>query len=144
MVDAVRSYAPGFIFTTSIPPVVAAGAAASVRHLKTDQALREKHQTGAKVLKTRLKMLGLPIIDHGSHIVPLIVGDPRHTKMMSDWLLEDYGIYVQPINYPTVPKGTERLRLTPSPFHDDILIGNLVDALVACWAKADLKLQKVA
>ncbi|MDH3264721.1 MAG: 5-aminolevulinate synthase, partial [Paracoccaceae bacterium] len=103
MVDAVRSYAPGFIFTTSIPPVVAAGAAASVSHLKGDRELRERHQSGAKVLKTRLKGLGLPILDHGSHIVPVIVGDPRHTKMMSDWLLEDFGVYVQPINFPTVP-----------------------------------------
>ena len=106
MVDAVRSYAPGFIFTTSIPPAIAAGAAASVRHLKTDQALREAHQLGAKILKMRLKALGLPIIDHGSHIVPVIVGDPVHTKKLSDMLLEQFGIYVQPINYPTVPRGT--------------------------------------
>ncbi len=138
IVDAVRSYAPGFIFTTSIPPVVAAGAAASVRHLKTDQALREKHQTGAKVLKTRLKMLGLPIIDHGSHIVPLIVGDPRHTKMMSDWLLEDYGIYVQPINFPTVPRGTERLRFTPSPVHDKGMTDHLITSLDALWSRCKL------
>jgi 5-aminolevulinate synthase len=138
MVDAVRSYAPGFIFTTSIPPVVAAGAAASVSHLKTDRALRERHQEGAKVLKTRLKALGLPIIDHGSHIVPVIVGDPRHTKMMSDWLLEDFGIYVQPINFPTVPRGTERLRFTPSPLHDKAMTDHLIGALDKLWARCAL------
>ena len=138
MVDTIRSYAPGFIFTTSLPPVVAAGAAASVRHLKTDTALREAHQTAAKVLKTRLKGLGLPIIDHGSHIVPLIVGDPRHTKMMSDWLLEDFGIYVQPINFPTVPRGTERLRFTPSPVHDGGMMDHLIHSLDALWSRCKL------
>lgn len=112
MCDAVRSYAPGFIFTTSLPPAVAAGAAASVKHLKADQGLRDAHQTQAKILKLRLKGLGLPIIDNGSHIVPLMVGDPKHTKLMSDMLLERFGIYVQPINFPTVPRGTERLRFT--------------------------------
>ena len=95
----------------------AAGAAASVRHLKTDQARRDRHQEQARVLKARLKALGLPLIDHGSHIVPVIVGDPVHTKQLSDMLLEDFGIYVQPINFPTVPRGTERLRFTPSPVH---------------------------
>ena len=105
MCDAIRSYAPGFIFTTSLPPAVAAGAAASVKHLKTDQERRDLQQTHAKILKMRLKGLGLPIIDHGSHIVPVHVGDPVHCKKLSDMLLEDYGIYVQPINFPTVPKG---------------------------------------
>jgi 5-aminolevulinate synthase len=138
MVDAIRSYAPGFIFTTSIPPVVAAGAAASVRHLKGDRALRECHQTAARVLKTRLKALGLPILDHGSHIVPLIVGDPRHTKMMSDALLEDFGVYVQPINFPTVPRGTERLRFTPSPVHDRAMTDHLVRALDSLWSRCAL------
>ncbi len=138
MVDAVRSYAPGFIFTTSIPPVVAAGAAASVGHLKGDRELRQRHQAGAKVLKTRLKAMGLPILDHGSHIVPVIVGDPRHTKKMSDWLLEDFGVYVQPINFPTVPRGTERLRFTPSPVHDKAMTDHLVGALDKLWARCAL------
>ncbi len=138
MADAIRSYAPGFIFTTSLPPVVAAGAATSVRLLKSDQARREAHQTGARVLKTRLKALGLPIVDHGSHIVPVIVGDPRHTKAMSDWLLDDFGIYVQPINFPTVPRGTERLRFTPSPLHDAGMTDHLVRALDALWARCAL------
>ncbi|WP_306044783.1 5-aminolevulinate synthase [Nioella sp. MMSF_3534] len=133
MCDAVRSYAPGFIFTTSLPPVVAAGAAASVRHLKTDQALRDLHQEHAKVLKLRLKGMGLPIIDHGSHIVPVMVGDPVHTKKISDMLLSDYGIYVQPINFPTVPRGTERLRFTPSPVHDPKMLDGLVRAMDALW-----------
>ena len=133
MCDAVRSYAPGFIFTTSIPPAVAAGAAASVRHLKTDQALRDLHQERANVLKLRLKGMGLPIIDHGSHIVPVMVGDPVHTKKISDMLLSDYGIYVQPINFPTVPRGTERLRFTPSPVHDPKMLDGLVRAMDALW-----------
>lgn len=133
MVDAVRSYAPGFIFTTSLPPAVAAGAAASVRYLKTAQHLRDAQQTNARILKTRLKGLGLPIIDHGSHIVPVHVGDPIHCKMLSDMLLDRHGIYVQPINYPTVPKGTERLRFTPSPVHDAGQIDTLVKAMDSLW-----------
>jgi 5-aminolevulinate synthase len=144
MCDAVRSYAPGFIFTTSIPPVVAAGAAASVRHLKTDQALRDLHQERAKVLKTRLKMLGLPIVDHGSHIVPVIVGDPVHTKLISDMLLADHGVYVQPINYPTVPRGTERLRFTPSPVHDPKMLDGLVHAMDALWSHCALNRAELA
>ena len=138
MCDAVRSYAPGFIFTTSLPPVVAAGAAASVRHLKTDQALRDLHQDRAKVFKMRLKAMGLPIIDHGSHIVPVIVGDPVHTKSISDMLLDEYGVYVQPINYPTVPRGTERLRFTPSPVHDPKMLDGLVRAMDALWSHCAL------
>ncbi len=138
MCDAVRSYAPGFIFTTSLPPTVAAGAAASVRHLKGDQAIREQHQTQAKILKLRLKGLGLPLIDHGSHIVPVIVGDPVHTKKLSDMLLEDFGLYVQPINYPTVPRGTERLRFTPSPVHGPREIDALVDAMDQLWSHCAL------
>jgi 5-aminolevulinate synthase len=144
MCDAVRSYAPGFIFTTSIPPVVAAGAAASVRHLKTDQALRDLHQERAKVLKTRLKMLGLPIVDHGSHIVPVIVGDPVHTKVISDMLLADHGVYVQPINFPTVPRGTERLRFTPSPVHDPKMLDGLVRAMDALWSHCALNRAELA
>jgi 5-aminolevulinate synthase len=138
MCDAIRSYAPGFIFTTSLSPAVAAGAAASVAHLKTDQALRDQHQTQAKILKARLKGLGLPIIDHGSHIVPVIVGDPVHTKKLSDMLLEDHGIYVQPINFPTVPRGTERLRFTPSPVHGPREIDVLVHAMDDLWSRCAL------
>ena len=140
MVDAVRSYAPGFIFTTSLPPTVAAGAAASVRFLKGEggRALREKHQTQAKILKARLKAMGLPIIDHGSHIVPVHVGNPVHCKMLSDMLLESHGIYVQPINFPTVPRGTERLRFTPSPVHGAQEIDTLVRAMDALWAHCAL------
>ena len=135
MVDAVRSYAPGFIFTTSLPPAVAAGAAASVQFLKTaeGQKLRDAQQTSARILKLRLKGLGLPIIDEGSHIVPVHVGDPIHCKMLSDMLLEDHGIYVQPINFPTVPRGTERLRFTPSPVHDSGQIDRLVKAMDSLW-----------
>ncbi len=138
MCDAIRSYAPGFIFTTSLPPAVAAGAAASVRCLKTRADLREKHQTQAKILKLRLKALGLPLIDHGSHIVPVIVGDPIHTKKISDMLLDDYGIYVQPINFPTVPRGTERLRFTPSPVHGPREIDALVTAMDQLWSHCAL------
>ncbi|BBU56352.1 MULTISPECIES: 5-aminolevulinate synthase [Mameliella] len=144
MCDAVRSYAPGFIFTTSLPPAVAAGAAASVRHLKTDQELRDRHQTQAKILKTRLKGMGLPIIDHGSHIVPVIVGDPVHTKQLSDMLLEGYGIYVQPINFPTVPRGTERLRFTPSPVHGPDEMDRLVRAMDELWSHCALNRAELA
>ena len=144
MCDAIRSYAPGFIFTTSLPPAVAAGAAASIAHLKTDHALREKHQTQARILKTRLKGMGLPIIDHGSHIVPVIVGDPKHTKELSDMLLEGYGIYVQPINFPTVPRGTERLRFTPSPVHGPDEMDRLVRALDELWSRCALNRQELS
>jgi 5-aminolevulinate synthase len=138
MVDAVRSYAPGFIFTTSLPPAVAAGAAASVRILKTAQHLRDEQQNNASILKLRLKGLGLPIIDHGTHIVPVHVGNPIHCKMLSDMLLEQFGIYVQPINFPTVQRGTERLRFTPSPVHDSRQIDALVKAMDALWGQCAL------
>jgi 5-aminolevulinate synthase len=138
MCDAVRSYAPGFIFTTSLPPAIVAGAAASVAHLKKDQALRDQHQLQAKILKMRLKGLGLPIIDHGSHIVPVIVGDPVHTKKLSDMLLDKFGIYVQPINFPTVPRGTERLRFTPSPVHGPEEIDKLIKGMDQLWAHCAL------
>ncbi|MBC7153188.1 MAG: 5-aminolevulinate synthase [Rhodobacteraceae bacterium] len=144
MCDAIRSYAPGFIFTTSLPPAVAAGAAASVRHLKTDQALRDKHQEHAAILKRRLKGLGLPIIDHGSHIVPVHVGDPVHCKLISDMLLETYGVYVQPINFPTVPRGTERLRFTPSPVHSPKMIDHLVKAMDGLWAHCALNRAEIS
>ncbi len=133
MVDAVRSYAPGFIFSTSLPPVVVAGATRSVQLLKTAQHLRDAQQLNARILKMRLRGLGLPIMDNGSHIVPVHVGNPIHCKMLSDMLLETYGIYVQPINYPTVPRGTERLRFTPSPVHSAAQIDDLVRAMDGLW-----------
>jgi len=138
MCDAIRSYAPGFIFTTSLPPAVAAGAAASVAFLKTAENLRSDHQAQSKALKMRLKGMGLPIIDHGTHIVPVIVGDPVHTKILSDMLLEDHGIYVQPINFPTVPRGTERLRFTPSPVHGPDEMDALVQAMDKLWSHCAL------
>jgi len=146
MCDAVRSYAPGFIFSTSLAPALAAGATASVAYLKTaeGQKLRERHQTQAKILKTRLKGLGLPLIDHGSHIVPVMVGNPVHTKKLSDMLLEGYGIYVQPINFPTVPRGTERLRFTPSPVHGPDEMNELVRAMDALWAQCALNRSEMA
>jgi 5-aminolevulinate synthase len=138
MCDAVRSYAPGFIFTSSMPPAVAAGAAASVRYLKTAQYLRDAQQLHASILKSRLKAIGLPLIDHGSHIVPVHVGNPVHCKVLSDMLLETFGIYVQPINFPTVPRGTERLRFTPSPVHDAAKIEVLVKAMDTLWLQCAL------
>lgn len=140
MMDALRSYAPGFIFTTSLPPVIAAGAAASIAFLKTaaGQGLRDKQQLHAKILKMRLKALGMPIIDHGSHIVPVVIGDPKHTKALSDMLLEEFGVYVQPINFPTVPRGTERLRFTPSPVHDLQQIDQLVRGMDMLWSRCAL------
>ena len=140
MVDAVRSYAPGFIFTTSLPPAVAAGCAASIAFLKTagGQELRDRQQLHARILKMRLKGMGLPIIDHGSHIVPVHVGDPVHCKLISDMLLESHGVYVQPINYPTVPRGTERLRFTPSPVHDPKEIDKVVQAMDGLWSHCAL------
>jgi len=144
MCDAIRSYAPGFIFTTSLAPAVAAGAAASVRFLKTAQDLREEHQQQARVLKLRLKGLGLPIVDHGTHIVPVVVGNPVHTKKLSDMLLDDHGIYVQPINYPTVPRGTERLRFTPSPVHGSGEIDALVGAMDRLWSHCALNRAELA
>lgn len=134
MCDAIRSYAPGFIFTSSMPPSVAAGATASVNYLKNAQHLRDKQQLNAKILKDRFKAIGLPVIDYGSHIVPVQVGDPINCKILSDILLEKYGIYVQPINFPTVPRGTERLRFTPSPLHDTEQIDILVNAMEDLWA----------
>ncbi len=144
MCDAVRSYAPGFIFTTSLPPAVAAGAAASVAYLKGASELREQHQAQAKVLKLRLKGMGLPLIDHGSHIVPVIVGNPVHTKKLSDMLLDDYGIYVQPINFPTVPRGTERLRFTPSPVHGPGEMNRLIQAMDELWSHCALNRAELA
>lgn len=144
MVDAVRSYAPGFIFTTSLPPAVLAGAAASIRYVKAHQELRDQQQEAAKILKLRLKGLGLPVIESPSHIVPVHVGNPAKCKMLSDRLLNDFGIYVQPINFPTVPRGTERLRFTPSPVHDSGMLDELVNALDSLWQHCELSRKPIA
>jgi 5-aminolevulinate synthase len=138
MIDAIRSQAPGFIFTTSLAPALAAGAVASVKHLKENNALREKHQERATRLKTLLREAGLPLMPSETHVVPLLVGDPVACKAVTDALLDKHGIYVQPINYPTVARGTERLRLTPSPLHDDALMAALIDALKDVWAQLGL------
>jgi 5-aminolevulinate synthase len=138
-VDVVRSFAPGFIFTTSLAPVLAAGALASVRHLKSSGTERARHQERAARLKSLLTEADLPVVITPSHIVPLMVGDPAMCKQVSDDLLQEHGIYVQPINYPTVPRGTERLRFTPSPLHDDRCMAHLVDALNGVWSKLHLK-----
>jgi len=135
MVDFVRGYAPGFIFTTSLPPVVAAGALASVRHLKTSNIERQLQQEHAAKLKAALAEAGLPVMPSQSHIVPVLVGDPRLCKQISDELLDRHGIYVQPINYPTVPRGTERLRFTPTPLHGDAEIAALVAALTEVFGR---------
>jgi 5-aminolevulinate synthase len=133
--DAIRSYASGFIFTTSLAPAIAAGALASIRHLKVSEIERARHQERARTLKARLKDRGLPVMDNPSHIVPVLVGDPVHCKTVTDMLLDHYGIYVQPINYPTVSKGTERIRLTPTPLHTDEHMDWLATALAALWAQ---------
>ncbi len=144
MIDAVRSYAPGFIFTTSLPPAVLAGATASIRYLKEHQELRDQQQEAARVLKLRLKAMGLPVMDSPSHIVPVHVGNPGKCKVLSDSLLNDFGIYVQPINFPTVPRGTERLRFTPSPVHDGGMMDELVHALDSLWRQCELARKPIA
>jgi 5-aminolevulinate synthase len=140
VVDAIRSMASGFIFTTSTCPVMAAGALASIQKLRTDEGrnLRRQHQANAAMLKQKFRDAGLPMIETETHIVPLLVGDPERCKALSDTLLFDFGIYVQPINYPTVPKGTERLRFTPSPVHDEAMMDELVAAILAVWKQLGL------
>jgi 5-aminolevulinate synthase len=140
IIDAIRSYAHGFIFTTSLPPVLAAGALASVRWLKAHDEVRQKHQERAATLKRRFLEAGLPVMPSSvSHIVPVLVGDAVHTKLISDMLISEHGVYVQPINYPTVPKGTERLRFTPTPFHDDRMFDHLVGVMDKLWAHCNVK-----
>jgi 5-aminolevulinate synthase len=135
LVDFMRSNGSGFIFTTALPPALAAGALESVRILKSDDSLRQRHRERAERLKTQLRLAGIPVMPSTSHIVPVLIGDARLCKAITDALLEEHGIYVQPINYPTVPKGTERLRLTPSPLHDDAAMDRLVSALLEVWIR---------
>jgi 5-aminolevulinate synthase len=140
VVDAVRSYAPGFIFTTALPPGLAAAACTSIRHLKASSVERAAQQRQVEATRARLSEAGLPLMPSETQIMPILVGDAESCKAASDHLLEQHGIYIQPINYPTVPRGTERLRITPTPFHDDALIAELADALVETWNALDLPL----
>ena len=140
IIDVIRSYAPGFIFTTSLSPVLVAGVLASVRHLKASRVERDGQQAAAARLKAMFADAGLPVLPGDTHIVPLMVGDPVEAKRISDILLAEYGVYVQPINYPTVPRGTERLRFTPGPAHDEAMMRELTDALVEIWGRLDLKM----
>ncbi|WP_057882971.1 5-aminolevulinate synthase [Tsuneonella troitsensis] len=144
IVDCIRSYAPGFIFTTSLSPVLVAGVLASVRHLKESSAEREGQQAAAAMLKTMFRDAGLPVMDSVTHIVPLMVGDPVRAKKISDILLAEYGMYVQPINFPTVPRGTERLRFTPGPSHDEAMMRELTSALLEVWDRLELDLAEAA
>jgi len=144
LIDAVRSYAPGFIFTTALPPAICAAATAAIRHLKASDGERQRHQERAARVKAALNAAALPVLMSDSHIVPVMVGDAEKCKLASDLLLKDHGIYIQPINYPTVPVGTERLRITPTPCHDDGLIDALAEALVDVWRRLELPLMNHA
>ena len=144
MVDAVRSYAPGFIFTTALPPAICAAATAAIKHLKSSGWERERHQDRAARVKSVLNAAGLPVMPSSTHIVPILIGDAEKCKAASDLLLSEHGIYIQPINYPTVPRGEERLRITPSPYHDDALIDRLAEALTDVWDRLELPTRKQA
>ena len=138
LINAVRSYAPGFIFTTALPPAVCAATVAAIKHLKTSTWERERHQERAARVKSVLNAAGLPVMPSTTHIVPVLIGDAEKCKAASDMLLAEHGIYIQPINYPTVPRGEERLRITPSPYHDDALIDRLAEALNDVWDRLNL------
>ena len=140
IIDVIRSYAPGFIFTTSLSPVLVAGVLASVRHLKSSSAERDAQQAAAAFLKSSFADAGLPVMDTTTHIVPLMVGDPVKAKKISDILLAEYGVYVQPINYPTVPRGTERLRFTPGPAHTQDMMTELTGALVEIFGRMEMRM----
>ena len=144
LVDFVRSFASGFIFSTALPPAVAAGATASIRHLKNSDEEREQQRERVETVRRKLDMLGIPHLPNPSHIIPVMVGDAKKCKMISDWLMDNHGIYVQPINYPTVPVGTERLRLTPSPVHNDGDIDRLIHALSDIWSQCELARGSIA
>jgi len=144
IIDVIRSYAPGFIFTTSLSPVLVAGVLASVKHLKSSSVERDAQQAAAAMLKRMFREAGLPVMDTTTHIVPLMVGDPVRAKKISDILLAEYGVYVQPINFPTVPRGTERLRFTPGPAHTEAMMAELTDALLEIWDRLDLELKQAA
>jgi 5-aminolevulinate synthase len=141
LIDAVRSYAPGFIFTTALPPAVCAAVTAAIRHLRTSQWERDRHQDRVARTKAVLDAAGIPVMQSGTHIVPVIVGESEKCKEATDLLLAEHGIYIQPINYPTVPRGTERLRITPTPYHEDALIDALAEALVEVWERLGLPLK---
>ncbi|MBM3618132.1 MAG: aminotransferase class I/II-fold pyridoxal phosphate-dependent enzyme, partial [Alphaproteobacteria bacterium] len=144
MIDMLRSYAPGFIFTSTMPPAVAAGARASIAHLMESGVERQGQRDNVEKVKNRLRQMGIPMLETETHIVPVMIGDPVRCKRASDMLRDDYGIYVQPINFPTVPRGTERLRITPGPLHTDAHIDTLVTALVDIFAELDLERLAVA
>ena len=144
IIDVIRSYAPGFIFTTSLSPVLVAGVLAAVKHLKASSEERDAQQRHAAMLKAMLREAGLPVMDSTTHIVPLMIGDPVRAKAISDILLAEYGVYVQPINFPTVPRGTERLRFTPGPQHNEAMMRALTEALVEVWERMEMRLAEAA
>jgi 5-aminolevulinate synthase len=144
LIDAVRSYAPGFIFTTALSTPICVAATAAIRHLKGSNWERERHQERAARVKDVLNMAGLPLMPSHTHIVPILVGDPQKCKAASDLLLSQHGIYIPPINYPTVPRGSERLRITPTPYHDDALVDALSEALINVWQRLGLPLKHQA
>jgi 5-aminolevulinate synthase len=144
IIDVIRSYAPGFIFTTSLSPVLVAGVLASVKHLKASSAERKSQQAAAAMLKRMFSEADLPVMPSTTHIVPLMVGDPVKAKKISDILLAEYGVYVQPINFPTVPRGTERLRFTPGPSHSEEMMRELTEALVEIWQRLEMRTAEAA